>query len=87
MKELVPPGQNSMENWSIVGPKFSGGPDQFAMKILVSRTKIFVTGQYFTYIQCRLFKRVDFVNLENLVNRVIEVVIILFISFSWNTTK
>ena len=47
MKKMVPPGpifpekngppdQNSMENWSIVGPKFSG-EDQF------SRTKIFVT--------------------------------------------
>ena len=38
MKKMVPPDQNSMENWSIlVGPKFSG-EDQF------SRTKIFVTG-------------------------------------------
>ena len=29
-----------MENWSIVGPKFSG-EDQFSMKKLVPRTKIF----------------------------------------------
>ena len=32
-----------MENWSIVGPKFSG-EDQFSMKKLVPRTKMFVTG-------------------------------------------
>ena len=40
LKKMVPPDQNSMENWSIVGPKFSG-EDQFSLKILVPRTKIF----------------------------------------------
>ena len=29
LKKMVPPDQNSMENWSIVGPKFSG-EDQFS---------------------------------------------------------
>ena len=42
LEKMVPSDQNSMENWSIVGPKFSG-EDQFSMKKLVPRTKTFVT--------------------------------------------
>ena len=38
-EKIGPPDQNSMENRSIVGQKFSG-EDQFSMKKLARRTKI-----------------------------------------------